>query len=99
MPVADGATIIPFPRPRQDGMQRLNQVLCTLNAACAGQREAVASFRRNLAGLKASMEQLDRTVRRYRDRLDSLGGEFGSLGAESRRLEKWAAAMTERPFS
>lgn len=97
MPATGGATIIPFPRPRPDGMERLGRALGRLEAACAGQREAVTSFRRNLADLKASMDQLDRSMRRYRDRLDRLGGDVRTLNTESRRLEKWAAAMTEPP--
>jgi hypothetical protein len=104
MPASNGATIIPFPRPAspvtgRDGMERLSRALGRLETACAGQREAVASFRRSLADLKASMDQLDRSMRRYRQRLDRLGGDARMLDAETRRLEKWAAAMTERPFS
>ncbi|HXA24840.1 MAG TPA: hypothetical protein VNW90_21340 [Acetobacteraceae bacterium] len=101
---AVSAQIIPFPSRRPappstaDGQERLRRALIALDAAVAGQREAVAAWRGALADLGAVMSGLGESVQRYRGSLDALDSRVAGLHAEAVQLERTAdAALAVRP--
>ena len=97
--VTVSAQIIPFPRrapavPSDDGQERLRRALLNLDAAIAGQREAVAAWRSAISDLGTVMAGLGDSMKRYRSSLDSLDSRVASLHANAVRLERTADTMT-----
>lgn len=100
MPERATAEIIPFPSRRQvvrqpapettAAQQRLAQAMASLQASLEEQRQAVAAWRGSLESLKAVTESLGQGLHRYRDRLDTLQTQVGSVHTEAVRLEQWA---------
>jgi hypothetical protein len=96
------AQIIPFPlrrpaRPTGDGQERLRRALIALDAAVAGQRDAVAAWRGALADLGTVMAGLGDSMQRYRGSLDALDSRVVGLHAEALQLERTAnAALAAR---
>ena len=97
------AQIIPFPQrgrtvSRDDGQERLRRALLNLDAAVAGQREAVTIWRSAIADLGAVMAGLGDSVKRYRSSLDSLDSRVAKLHAQAVQLERTAdAALAASP--
>jgi hypothetical protein len=69
---------------------RLLAALASLEAALAGQREAVARWRSNVGELRGTMAGLGCSMQRYRDGLGVLGTRVATLNGEARRLEQWS---------
>jgi hypothetical protein len=96
------AQIIPFPSrqpklstpaaPTDEGQKRLRRALVALDAAVAGQHEAVAAWRGALADLGTVMSGLGESVQRYRGSLDALDTRVANLHAEAVQLERTADA-------
>jgi hypothetical protein len=91
------AQIIPFPLRQPapqtvDGQERLRRALIALDAAVAGQRDAVAAWRGALADLGTVMAGLGDSMQRYRGSLDALDTRVAGLHAEAVQLERTADA-------
>ena len=94
------AEIIPFPgsftpppvaNPSvEQARTRLLTALASLEAALAGQREAVGRWRSSVGELRGTMAGLGDSMQRYRDRLGAVGTRVASLNGEANRLEQWA---------
>jgi hypothetical protein len=94
------AEIIPFPvrraaLPTDGGQERLRRALLALDAAVAGQRNAVAAWRGALADLGAAMAGLSASMQHYHGSLATLDGRVTGLHAQVVQLERTAdAALT-----
>jgi ABC-type transporter Mla subunit MlaD len=93
--VTASVQIIPFPSrrplaPPEDGQDRLRRALLNLDAAVAGQREAVAAWRSAIADLGTVVAGLGDSMRRYRGSLDSLDRRVANLHAQAVQLERTA---------
>jgi hypothetical protein len=94
------ATIIAFPpvrptprsAPTEDGQERLRRALAGLDSAIAGQRVAVAAWRKSLAELGTVVSGLGESLQRYRGNLDTLGTRVSGLNAQAVQLERTADA-------
>ena len=91
------AEIIPFPVRRSaptvdGGQERLQRALAGLDRALAGQREAVAAWRRALSDLSTVVSGLGDSLHRYRGSLDTLGTRVTGLHAQAVQLERTADA-------
>jgi hypothetical protein len=110
------AEIIPFPsRPpapaplpvrapggdiTADGAERLRRALAMLDQALSAQRDAIGTWREELALLRGSVVGLDRSLRGYHANLAELRARTGALHGEAQRLEAWAdAALPPAPLS
>ena len=95
------ATILPFPVPRrtpaEDGQERLRRALAGLDAAVAGQRQAVAAWRGALAELGTVVSGLGESLQRYRGNLDTLGTRVAGLHDQAVQLERTADAALGVP--
>jgi multidrug resistance efflux pump len=80
---ATGAAVIPLPNQAE---ARLRVALRQLDAALAEQREAVASFRREMAALGGAVAGLQ-------DSASLLGHRLAEAASESRRAEDAAARL------
>jgi hypothetical protein len=94
---AVSAQIIPFPSrqpapPTDDGQERLRRALLALDAAVAGQRDAVAAWRGALANLSTTMSGLGESMQRYRGSLEALDTRVAKLHTEAVQLERTADA-------
>jgi ABC-type transporter Mla subunit MlaD len=101
--VTMSAQIIPFPQrgpavQSEDGHERLRRALLNLDAAVAGQREAVAAWRSAISDLGAVMSGLGESMQRYRGSLDKLDRRVNNLHAQAVQLERAAdTAMAASP--
>jgi hypothetical protein len=94
------AEIIPFPgsftpppvanATAAEARTRLLTALASLEAALAGQREAVGRWRSSVGELRGTMAGLGDSMQRYRDRLGLLDTRVATLNGEARRLEQWS---------
>lgn len=89
------AEIIPFPARKPatadtDGQERLRLALAALEEAVAGQRAAVAEWRRSLAQLGDTMGGLRGSLLHYRGSLNRLEEQVGALNTRAVTLEEWA---------
>ena len=97
------AQIIPFPVRRQsaaldEGQERLRRALEGLDSAIAGQRAAVATWRKALSELGTVVSGLGESLHRYRGNLDILGERVASLHGQAVKLEQTAdAILVSRP--
>jgi chromosome segregation ATPase len=97
------ARIIPFPARRNaaapdEGQERLRRALEGLDDAIAGQRVAVAAWRKALGELGTVMSGLGESLHSYRGNLDKLGERVAGLNSQARKLEQIAdAALASRP--
>jgi hypothetical protein len=99
---AHSAQIIPFPlRTRatdDDAQERLRRALAGLDSALAGQRLAVAAWRKSLGELSTVVSGLGESLQRYRGSLDTLSDRVAGLHTQSVMLEQLAdKALTTRP--
>jgi hypothetical protein len=98
------ATIIAFPParptpklgPTEDGQERLKRALAGLDSAIAGQRAAVAAWRKSLAELGTVVSGLGESLQRYRGNLDKLGTRVSGLHEQAVQLERTAGAALAR---
>jgi ABC-type transporter Mla subunit MlaD len=100
--VTVSAQIIPFPRrgqakPSDEGQERLRRALLNLDAAVAGQREAVAAWRSAISDLGTVMAGLGDSMKRYRNSLDRLDSRVANLHAQAVQLERTADTMAASP--
>jgi hypothetical protein len=101
-PSSTSAEIIPFPVRRlppatDSGQERLRRALAALDAAVAGQRDAVAAWRGALANLTMVVSGLGESMQRYRGSLDMLDSRVVRLHAQAVQLERTAnTAMAGR---
>lgn len=94
------ATIIAFPParptprsvPTEDGQERLRRALAGLDSAIAGQRAAVAAWRKSLVELGTVVSGLGESLQRYRGSLETLGTRVSGLHAQAVQLEHTADA-------
>jgi hypothetical protein len=84
--------IIPFPARRgvtqEDGQERLRRALAGLDSAIAGQRIAVAAWRKALGELGTVVSGLGDSLQRYRGNLDTLSERVTGLHTEAVKLER-----------
>ncbi len=73
-----------------EGARRLQAALASLDAAVAGQREAVARWRGALGSLGSSVQGLQASLHDYGDQLGTLRGKLDTVSAGARDLEAWA---------
>ncbi len=95
------AQIIVFPSrqsaPTDDeGQERLRRALAGLDSALAGQRLAVAAWRKALGELGTVVSGLGESLQRYRGNLDSLGDRVAGLHTQSVMLERIADTALAR---
>jgi hypothetical protein len=74
----------------EQARERLLTALASLEAALAGQREAVSRWRSSVGELRGTMAGLGDSMQRYRDRLGALGTRVSTLNGEAKRLEEWS---------
>ena len=91
------AKIIPFPVRQNataldDGQERLRRALEGLDSAIAGQRVAVAAWRKALGELGTVVSGLGDSLHRYRGNLDTLGERVAGLHSQAIKLEQTADA-------
>jgi hypothetical protein len=72
------------------GQERLRQALASLEEALAGQRLAVAEWRRSLAQLGDTMGGLRGSLVHYRGSLNRLEQQVGALNTQAVTPEQWA---------
>ena len=89
------ARIIPFPVRRNaaaldEGQERLRRALEGLDTAIAGQRVAVAAWRKALGELGTVMSGLGESLHNYRGNLDKLGERVAGLHTQAIKLEQTA---------
>ena len=95
------ARIIPFPVRRNaaslaEGQERLRRALEGLDSAIAGQRVAVAAWRKALGELGTVVSGLGQSLHSYRGNLDALGERVAGLNSQARKLEQTADAALSR---
>ncbi len=90
------AVILPFPPRRNAERQRLALALGGLEQALAEQRQAVETWRSTLANARAAVSGLQDRLHGQTRALDTLAGQLGRLGAQSRRLQGWAETGAPR---
>ena len=101
--IGETARIIPFPARRNvaaldEGQERLRRALEGLDSAIAGQRVAVAAWRKALGELGTVVSGLGESLHSYRGNLDALGERVAGLNNQARKLEQIAdAALASRP--
>jgi chromosome segregation ATPase len=91
------ASIIPFPVRRNavaldEGQERLRRALEGLESAIAGQRVAVAAWRKALGDLGTVVSGLGSSLQNYRGNLDTLGERVAGLHSQATKLEQTADA-------
>jgi hypothetical protein len=95
------AQIIPFPSRQphpDDAQERLRRALAGLEDAIAGQRAAVAAWRKALGELGTVVSGLGENLQRYRGNLDTLGDRVAGLHTQAVKLEQTTeAALAARP--
>ena len=101
-PTPISAEILQFPArpppPADDPQERLRRALLALDAAVAGQRTAIAAWRKALSDLGTVIASLGQSMQGYRGSLDTLGGRIARLHAEAVQFEQTAdAAPVARP--
>ena len=94
------AQIIPFPARQpnpDDAQERLRRALAGLENAIAGQRAAVAAWRKALGELGTVVSGLGESLQRYRGNLDTLGDRVAGLHTQAVKLEQTADAALAAP--
>ncbi|MBO1075394.1 hypothetical protein [Roseomonas marmotae] len=88
--MAQDTVVLPFPRHDHD---RLRLALRGLEAALAGQAEAMQEFRANLAALRQAASGLEGSVEDYRASLDQTATELRQARRSALELQRLAGRM------
>lgn len=86
------ADVLAFPNADD---RRLRLALRNLDAALAEQREAIALFRTELAGLGSAVNGLGSSAQTLKDRLDDAAEDTALARDAALRLQQIAEAMTQ----